>query len=245
MPTVLPPIASRVRIAWERPLAPARMIRKVNRFVAHVEHAGAEEVVHIPNTGRLTELVQPGMEVRLRPGAPDSARKTRFDLLLSKRKEGWVCIEAVQANRLLRAAFEARAFGAALRYETVKPEHALGRSRFDFLLEGGPKPILVEVKAATLEESRVARFPDAPSERARRHLEELLRLRAQGYRTLVVFVALLGFADRFCPADRTDPAFGAALRRVSGEGQEIWALAAEVGPRGLGLDRALPVDFGA
>ncbi|MCA9772920.1 MAG: DNA/RNA nuclease SfsA, partial [Myxococcales bacterium] len=170
---------------------------------------------------------------------------TRYDLLLCRRKGRWVCVEAVRANHLMRAAFEARAFGAALDYREVKAEHRVGRSRFDFFLSGGARPLLVEVKAVTLEEDGVARFPDAPTERGRRHLLELAELREREFDTMVVLVALLSFARRFCPADATDPEFGETLRAVSAAGLPVWVLAAEPGSEGICLTGALPVDFDA
>lgn len=243
-PAPAPALVRPVRLAWERPLVPARVIRKVSRFAAWVEIDGREEYVAIPNTGRLAELIFPGNDVLLRPAA-NPARKTRYDLLLCRRKRSWVCVEAVRANHLMRAAFETGAFGGALDYRSVKPEHRLGRSRFDFLLEGGRRPILVEVKAVTLEEDGIARFPDAPTDRGRRHLVELLELRERGFDTMVVLVALLSFARRFAPADATDPDFGETLRAVSAEGLPVWALASAPRRDGIALRGPLAVDFEA
>lgn len=127
-------------------------------------------------------------------------------------------------NQIMREALSSGEVPEFSGYELVRSEPAYGNRRLDFLL-AGEKFCLVEVKSCTLVRDGIALFPDAPTERGRRHLQELARARQEGYRAGVVFVIQREDAKLFMPNDETDPAFGAALRKVVARGVEPIALA--------------------
>lgn len=158
----------------------ARFLFRPNRFIAHVELDGKEEVVHVKNTGRCRELLTPGARVWLAEGKnPD--RKTRWDLIAVQKGDRLINMDSQAPNQVAREWLEAG--GLFPRADRIQPEYTYGNSRFDLYAEAEGRKILMEVKGVTLEEEGVVRFPDAPSQRAVKHLEELVRAREEGYET--------------------------------------------------------------
>lgn len=206
-----------------------------------VEVGGREIGAHLPNSGRLGELLLPGRRVLLveRPG---SGRKTGYELSLVEVDGQWVSVDARLPNALVRDALRAGRLTPLVGYSTVRREVSFGRSRFDFLLEApGRPPCLLEVKSVTLLVEGLACFPDAVTARGRRHVEELTGAVAAGYRAAVVFVVQRGDAQGFRPHDESDPAFGRALRAAARQGVELYAYGCHVEPGRIGIEGALPV----
>ncbi len=186
-----------------------------------VEVEGCRARAYLPNPGRLQELLVEGAQVLLRrSGSP--GRKTRYDLTGVKAGETWVSVDSRLPNALFREALEQRSLEEFRGYRIAREEVEFGGSRLDFLLQGEP-PALVEVKSCTLVEEGVAKFPDAPTARGRRHLLELMEAKSAGYRSAVVFVIQRSDALAFAPNDATDAAFGEALREAAREGVEVLA----------------------
>ncbi|MDR1747510.1 MAG: DNA/RNA nuclease SfsA, partial [Spirochaetaceae bacterium] len=196
----------------------AEFLRRPNRFLIIAGNNGEELPCHCPNPGRLEELLFPGvtliLEKRGSAGALKSAAKT-----------GWTAA-GLYHRESTAPLFSARANNAAEKLllptlipglKDVRREYTIGGSRFDFLCSdsGGTKH-LIEVKACSLVEYGVAMFPDAPSSRALKHLEELASLAGEGYRCHILFVIVHGTPGVFIPNLHTDPEFSAALSRYSG-----------------------------
>ena len=225
-------------------IAPAIFRSRPNRFVAHVEMGQQEVICHVKNTGRCRELLIPGANVYLeRSGNP--GRKTAWDLVAveKQRPQGRLLInmDAQAPNRVFREWVQAGGFlpGVTL----LRPETVYGDSRFDFYLETGERRHFVEVKGVTLEEDGVARFPDAPTLRGVKHLEELIRARQEGYESWVCFVIQMEGMKSFRPNDRTHPQFGEALRRAAGAGVRVLAVECGVTPETLEIQGAVPVEL--
>ncbi|MCI7473858.1 MAG: DNA/RNA nuclease SfsA [Clostridiales bacterium] len=193
-----------------------------NRFIAHVEIDGAVEVVHVKNTGRCRELLVPGAVVYLEE-SDNPARKTRYDLIAVEKGDLLVNMDAQAPNKVFQEWAEAGGFLPGL--TLLRPETTWGSSRFDFYWEAGKHRGFVEVKGVTLEDDGHARFPDAPTERGIKHLEELIRCRTEGYEAAVCFVVQMTGMKDFAPNDVTHPAFGEALRKAAEAG--VWVLAQE------------------
>ena len=217
---------------------PARFLARPNRFVAQVEVEGRIETVHVKNTGRCRELLMPGRTVYLTPGN-NPQRKTPYDLIAVD-KEGLVVNMDAQAPNQVFAEW-ARAGHFVPGLTLLRPETTWGSSRFDFYWEAGERRGFVEVKGCTLEEGGHVRFPDAPTLRGVKHLEELARCREQGYEAAVCFVLQMGGMVDFAPNDATHPAFGDALRRAAAGGVTVLAMDCAVTPDSLRLDRPVPV----
>ena len=209
-----------------------------NRFIAHVELSGKTEICHVKNTGRCRELLVPGAAVELEE-AQNPARKTRFDLIAVQKGERLINMDAQAPNKVFQEWAEEGNFQKNL--TLLKPETTFGASRFDFYWEAGPISGFVEVKGVTLEQDGVVLFPDAPTERGVKHLEELVKARQAGYEAAVCFLIQMERVEWFQPNDGTHPAFGAALRRARDAGVEVLALDCRVGPDFLEAGRAVEV----
>lgn len=216
-----------------------RFLSRPNRFVARVLLDGAEEVVHVKNTGRCRELLLPGARVYLALG-DNSQRKTRYDLIAVEKGPLLVNMDSQATNRVFGEWAGAGHFRAGL--TLLRPETVWGNSRFDFYWEdaSGCRGF-VEVKGVTLEEKGHARFPDAPTLRGVKHLEELARCRAEGCEAAVCFVLQMGGMKDFAPNDVTHPAFGDALRRAAAGGVNVLAMECTVTPDSLTITRPVPV----
>lgn len=215
-----------------------RFLSRPNRFIAHVELDGRTEVVHVKNTGRCRELLTPGAAVYVEK-SDNPARKTQYDLIAVEKGTLLVNMDAQAPNQVFREWAEAGNFQGEL--TILRPETTWGDSRFDFYWEAGGRRGFVEVKGVTLEEDGHACFPDAPTERGVKHLNELVRCQTDGYEAAVCFVIQIAGMKDFAPNDRTHPAFGDALRRAAQAGVRIMARECAVTPDSLTIGAAVPV----
>jgi len=216
---------------------PAVFLSRPNRFIARVLLNGQEETVHVKNTGRCRELLRPGARVLLCPGM-NPARKTKYDLVAVYKGETLINMDS-QAPNAAAPELLARLFPGL----TLYPERTYAHSRFDFYLEGDGRRIFTEVKGVTLEENGVARFPDAPTQRGRKHLEELAAAAAEGWETYVLFLIQMKGCHRFRPNDETDPAFAETLRRVCRAGVGILCYDCLVTEDAMVPDAPVPVEL--
>ena len=222
-----------------------RFLSRPNRFIAHVEVAGRTEVCHVKNTGRCRELLQPGCTVYLTE-SDNPARKTRYDLVAVEKETSagtlTVNMDSQAPNKVFGEWAAAGGFRPGL--TVLKAETTWGNSRFDYYWEDAEgRKGFVEVKGVTLEFDGVVRFPDAPTLRGVKHLEELVAARAAGYETAVCFIVQMEGMRHLEPNDATHPEFGAALRRAAAEGVEVLALECRVAPDTLDVLRPLPVQL--
>ena len=217
-----------------------------NRFIAHVDIGGRVEVCHVKNTGRCRELLIPGVKVWLEEcGSP--TRKTKYDLVAVEKMgpEGtlFINMDAQAPNRVFGE--WAAAGGLGFVPTLLRPETTYGDSRFDYYWElsqeGENRQGFWEVKGVTLEEDRVARFPDAPTLRGVKHLEGLALARQAGYEAGVCFIVQMEGMDYVEPNDATHPEFGSAPRRAAGAGVEVLALECRAQPGSLVVTRSIPV----
>ena len=215
----------------------AVFLDRPNRFIARVALAGEEKTVHVKNTGRCRELLLPGAGVLLSPGGNPN-RKTEYDLIaVYKEGLGLVNIDSQAPIRVMAEWLAARG------YDRIRPEYPYGGSRLDFCLERGGETTLLEVKGCTLEKGGVGYFPDAPTERGRRHLRELTEAVALGCRCAVAFVIQMEGVREVRPNRETDPAFGEALDAAMAAGVRVLALPCRVWPEGLEIDgEKVPAD---
>lgn len=222
-----------------------RLVKRYKRFLADVIFEdGSEVTVHCPNPGSMSGTQTPGSAVRCST-SDNPKRKLRHTLEMIRVGRAWVGLHAAKANDVARRALEAGAYSPFADYEKIQPEvKTVEGSRFDFRLSDHPAtaaPCWIEVKSVTLCSQRHARFPDAVTERGRRHLEHLVDRKAAGERAALLFVVQRADADDVAPADDIDPAYGQALREAARRGVEIHALSARVTADRIRLERVLPV----
>lgn len=198
-------------------------LSRPNRFIAQVEIDGAEHTCHVKNTGRCKELLVKGAQVILQKSDnPD--RKTRYDLISVYKGGRLVNMDSQAPNKIFGEYIPKMFKNVTL----VRPETFYGSSRFDFYIEADGRKIFVEVKGVTLEADNEAMFPDAPTDRGVKHINELCKAVEEGYDAYVVFIIQMKGIKSFSPNDATHPQFGEALRKAKKAGVNIIALDCEV-----------------
>lgn len=226
-------------------LVEAKFVLRENRFVALVELDRERERVHVPNTGRMQELLVRGHSVLLLE-AEGPGRRTGYDLVAVETPWAMVSVDSRVPNAVMAEALAKGSVPLISGYDRVETEHTWGGSRFDFHLEGPPGEALVEVKGCTLvEENGLALFPDAPTLRGARHVRELAEASATGMNAFLVIVVQRDDGRVFAPNDRTDRAFGDALRAAVEAGVEVMAFLTDVTRDGVDLADQIPVDLTA
>ncbi len=217
----------------------AEFLERPNRFIAYVELMGVRTKVHVKNTGRCRELLTDHAKVYLEKSGKES-RSTAYDLFAVEKEGRLVNMDSNAPNKV--AGEWLRAGGLYGDVSLVRPEKTFGSSRFDFYVESeSGKKAFIEVKGVTLEREGVAAFPDAPSERAVRHVEELIEAHRQGYEAYLLFVIQMKGVSFVEPNWETQPAFGEALRRARREGVRLLAYDCLVREDGMEMDASLPV----
>ncbi len=212
------------------PLTPARILRRYKRFLADCELAdGTIVTAHCPNTGSMTTCWAPGVPVAL-SHSDDPRRKLAWTLERVDMGGGWIGVNTVRVNGIVAEGITDGLVSALAGYRDLKreprfetPEHP--RSRLDLLLTDGERPdAFVEIKNTTLLDGDRVRFPDAVTERGRKHLDLLLEIVRQGRRGVILFAVSRPEGSSFSPADTIDPAYGARLREVAAAGVEVLAV---------------------
>lgn len=219
-------------------------LQRPNRFIAHVLINGKEEVCHVKNTGRCHELLIPGCTVYCAV-SDNPQRKTKYDLI--------AVVKHADSDHKLLVNMDSQAPNAAVKewlasgrspfgkLSIIKPECKYGNSRFDFYLETESRKIFLEVKGVTLEDKGVVLFPDAPTERGVKHVQELVRCHAEGFETYVLFVVQMERALYFTPNRKTHPQFADALHEAQKAGVQLLAYTCMVSPDEMRIDKELEI----
>ena len=221
-------------------ISEGRFISRPNRFIAEVEMQDGRKTVHVKNTGRCRELLVPGAAVYLEKSAAPG-RKTDYDLVAVQKDGKIVNMDSLAPNRTVH---EWIASGKYFKDVTlIKPESFYKDSRFDFYVEAGTRKIYIEVKGVTLEKDRTALFPDAPSERALKHVEELIEAVGKGFEGYVIFVIQMKGPERFMPNREAQPEFADALQRAKEAGVHILAYDCSVSADEIELCESVEVEL--
>lgn len=232
----------KLRMRFSPRLIRGILVQRYKRFLADVRLETGEIVTaHCTNTGSMLGCKEPGSAVYL-SRSPNKGRKLAFTWEMIQVERTWVGINTLHPNRLVAEAVEAGTIPELRGYSRIRREVKVNsHSRLDLCLEGAHGCCFVEVKNVTVSFGGTAAFPDAVSERATKHLRELIRLRRHGYRAAVLFVIQRGDCDSFRPADEIDPEYGRWLRRAVRVGVEALPYTARVTPREITLTGRLPM----
>lgn len=191
-----------------------------NRFIAEVEVDGEMEIAHVPNTGRCRELLVDDAVVWLKP-SDNPKRKTKFSLHLVENRGALVSLYSQQANSIVYDAIIDGKIKELSGYDIHQREKTIDNSRIDIYLANENEECYVEVKGVTLVVGSEARFPDAPTERGAKHLNELIKLKKQGIRCCVFFLIQHPIGEFFRPNWQNDPKFSQTLNDAYDAGVEI------------------------
>lgn len=214
-----------------------RFLARPNRFIAHVEIDGREEICHVKNTGRCRELLPAGAKVWCEVSR-NPARKTKFDLITVQKGHRLINMDSQAPNLAVKEWLLSGGLGDI---QNLRPETVHGGSRFDFSFTKNARPCLLEVKGVTLENDGVCAFPDAPTQRGARHLRELTQAVQAGFDAYVLFVIQMSDVKYLHPNDATDPDFGAALRQAKSAGVQVMAVDCLVEQDGMTIGKAVEV----
>jgi sugar fermentation stimulation protein A len=222
-------------------LLAATFVRRENRFLATIDLGGDIVSAHVPNSGRLGEILTPGRTLYVR-ASDDSKRKTAHSIVLADMGNRLVSIESLAANRLFSEHLSRNPHSPFSRFDAVRREVPFQNSRFDFFLENeNGDGCFVEVKGVTLVKEGIGLFPDAPTKRGTKHLVELTEAVKTGYRAAAVFVAQRDDVKSVSPNDAMDPAFGEALRLAKAKGVEVLAVRTRVTTAGMWIAGGIEV----
>ena len=218
----------------------AEFCDRPNRFIAHVKINGVMETVHVKNTGRCRELLVPGYPVILEK-SDNPARKTAYDLISVCKEGRWINMDSQAPNE---AAAEWIQGGGLFPEEvSVYRERKYGNSRFDIYVESPERKAFIEVKGVTLEENNIVRFPDAPTERGLKHVEELAECMQDGYEAYLLFVIQMKDVRKFQPNWNTHHRFGDALKTAREAGVRILAMDCMIGEDFMRIQNPVEVDL--
>ena len=218
-------------------MIPGTFLARPNRFVAHIEIDGREEVVHVKNTGRCRELLPVGAEVWCQRSSNPN-RKTKFDLITVRKGSRLINMDSQAPNAAAREWLLSGGLGPI---ENLKAETVHGDSRFDFSFTKDGWQCFLEVKGVTLENDGICAFPDAPTDRGAKHLRGLTEAAKAGFGAYVLFVIQMADVKYLHPNDATDPQFGTALREAAANGVQVMAVDCDVTVDSMVIEKEVPV----
>jgi sugar fermentation stimulation protein A len=222
------------------PLIKGQFVNRDNRFRVQVQVGVNTVAAHLPNPGRLEELLIPGRDVWLKP-VENPKRRTAYSLSLIAHQGRLVSVNSHLPNYLVAKALECHQITIFEAQARIQREVRFGNSRIDFLVQEPRAPCWLEVKSVTLVVDQQARFPDAPTSRGSRHLRELMHAVNQGQHAMVLFVVQRDDAISFAPQDETDPTFGQTLRAAAQAGVEVRAVRCAITHQAIWIRDEIPV----
>ncbi len=232
-------VRMRVELRLPRPLLAGRFVQRVNRFAAEVVVAGQHRYVHLPNSGRLSELLIPGVLVRVHPTGHG---RTWGTLLLVHHCGRWVGVDSQVPNRLWETALRTGGLPPVCGVLGWEREVSYEGERLDFRVQAADGVWLVETKSCNRVEDRVALFPDAPTARGARHLRALARAVRRGMRAAMIWFIQRDDARRLRLDVRADPELVEAGREALHAGVVLCAYACSVTSGRILVRSAVPVD---
>lgn len=218
----------------------AKFISRPNRFIANIEIDGKVEIAHVKNTGRCRELFTPGAHIFVEE-CNQPSRKTKYDIIGVKKGNKIINIDSQVPNKVFGEFVADGKFLDNVVY--VKTETTYKNSRFDFYIETETEKIFVEVKGVTLEEDGIAKFPDAPTQRGVKHINELMDAVENGYKAYIVFVIQMKGINCFEPNRIMHKEFAEALCYAKTKGVNILALDCIVTEDSLCIDKSIDVNI--
>lgn len=210
-------------------------INRPNRFLANVMLDGKVEVCHVKNTGRCKELLMEGAIVFLEESG-NPKRKTKYDLVAIYKGDRMINMDSQAPNKVVQE-YLPQIFQDVV---CIRPETKYKNSRFDFYVETEQDKIFIEVKGVTLEENGVVRFPDAPTERGLKHIQELVTCKKEGYQAYIIFVVQMEDVAYFEPNVEAQPEFARELYLAKKAGVEILCFDCKVTPDSLKINQKVP-----
>ncbi|QTA37741.1 DNA/RNA nuclease SfsA [Thermosipho ferrireducens] len=200
-------------------------IKRLNKFVGVVSINNKEELVHIHDPGRLQELLFPGNYVVVKH-INNSKRKTKYDLVAAVKEKNWIIVNSSYHRKIAEYILNSPKISPLKKIKFVKAEQMFGNSRLDFYVETDSKKIWIEVKGCTLSRDKIALFPDAPTRRGTKHIEELIHAKSSGF-SAALLILIFAPARCFKPNIETDRRFAETFVNALDNGIEVYAIQLE------------------
>ncbi|WP_221077307.1 DNA/RNA nuclease SfsA [Agarivorans aestuarii] len=232
-------------MSFESPLKLATLVKRYKRFLADVIlEDGSETTIYCANTGAMTGCAEPGNTVWYSQ-SNNPKRKYSLSWELSITKDGdTICVNTAKANEWVEQAIKQDIITELSGYAQLRREVKYGseNSRIDFLLEDPKREkCYIEVKSCTLLQNGKGYFPDAVSTRGQKHLRELIEMKQQGHRAILLFAVLHSGINTVQAAAHIDPSYAKLLELAKQQGVEVLAYKAKLSPQQCKLDHAVPV----
>nr|WP_319397373.1 DNA/RNA nuclease SfsA [uncultured Carboxylicivirga sp.] len=225
---------------FDTPLIHGRLIKRYKRFLSDILLDNGEVVVaHCTNSGSMKSCIEENAEVYLSP-ASDPKRKTRYTWEMIKINNRWIGINTLHPNRIAFEAIKNNEIPQLSGYEHVQREVKVGNSRIDIMAQNPDETCFIEVKNVTMKVGNRALFPDAVTTRGKKHLEELIQLKKEGIRAVMLYIIQRMDVDTFGPAVDIDPDYAKTLKLAYSQGVEIIALQVIVSPTEIKIAKQLP-----
>lgn len=218
-------------------------IKRPNRFIAHVTIDGNEEIVHVKNTGRCRELLLPGVKVILEDCSHNPNRKTKYSLIAVYKGDMLVNMDSQVPNTVIYESLIANKINSLKELSLVKKEVSFDNSRFDIYFESQAKKGFIEIKGVTLEDKGIARFPDAPTQRGKKHVMEMVKAVEEGYVGIIFFLIQMRGPEEFRLNWEMDPEFSQAVKFASENGVLVMAFDSIVSDNSIELASPINIDL--
>jgi sugar fermentation stimulation protein A len=231
---------------FDPPLIHGKLIKRYKRFLADIQLDDGEEItVHCPNTGTMLSCSTPGSAVYISL-SDNPKRKYPHTLEMVQDNNTWVGVNTSRTNKLVIEAIKKGQIPEFTDMDNIKAEVKTSKhSRLDLLVSQGEQNTYVEIKNCSLAIDGCAMFPDAVTTRGTKHLNELIRLKKEGFDSCIFFLVQRMDADRFAPALQIDPVYAGTIKQAATAGVQILVYQAEVNPRGIEVTRSLPYISGS
>jgi sugar fermentation stimulation protein A len=228
----------------EGPLLNATFVERPNRFITLVKINGKIYRSHLPDPGRLKELLFPGANLLVRPAPKGSERKTKFSTVMVNHNGQLISLVSALPNQFVKEALGKNEIPIFEDYTLVRPEIPVGKHRFDFLLKDpNGSDFYLEVKSVTFVENGLAQFPDAVTERGAKHALALKKLVESGEGAGILFVCQRPDANSFQPMWDRDPKLGKAVLDANRAGVKVWCITLNISETDMTFNQEIPVNL--
>ncbi|HDP99864.1 MAG TPA: DNA/RNA nuclease SfsA [bacterium] len=215
------------------------LIRRYQRFLADIRLDSGEQITaHCPNSGSMRSCNTHGSQVML-SFHPNPKRKYQYTWEMIRIGSTWVGINTMLPNKVVADAIKLGKIPELVGFHKILTEQKIGNSRLDLVLEADYESCYIEIKNVTLVQNRVAMFPDSPTKRGVKHLNELIRLKRAGKEAVIFFLIQRSDCEYFAPADHIDPEYEQVLREANVAGVKILPYQARVSPEEISIHRRL------
>ena len=233
-----------IKMKIEGPLINAVFIERPNRFITIIEIGGEKYKSHLPDPGRLKELLIPGASLLVRPAPENKERSTAFTTIMVNLKGQWISLVSTLPNQFVKYSFQKNRIPIFQKYKLVRPEVTIRNHRFDFLLSNkSGKNFFLEVKSVTFVENGIAKFPDAVTTRGMNHAKTLTDLVKEGEFAGILFVCQRPDATLFEPMWDRDPMFSNVLFNAYKMGVKVWCITLNVSQTEISFNKEIPVNL--